>query len=106
MKKEAPTVRNAPADITSAANRYTGRNVSGYSNPRFDELLTRLQSSIDTREQTNIHVDLVREAFTDLAELPLYFQVTPLVMREGWNGSVPGGGAALYWDLNSWDKRS
>jgi peptide/nickel transport system substrate-binding protein len=94
------------ADITSQANRYTGRNVSGYSNPRFDELLNRLQSSIDQREQTQIHVDLVREAFTDLAQLPLYFQVTPLVMREGWGGSLPGGGAALYWDLNSWDKRS
>ncbi len=93
------------ADIASEANRYSGRNVAGYSNPRFDELLTRLHSSIDVQEQTNLHVDLVREAFTDLAELPLYFQATPLVIREGWNGSMPGGGAGLLWDLNSWDKR-
>jgi peptide/nickel transport system substrate-binding protein len=93
------------ADIAGEANRYTGRNVSGYSNPRFDDLLTRLQASIDAREQTAINVDLVREAFTDIAELPLYFQVTPLVIREGWTGAQPGGGAALYWDLYTWDKR-
>jgi len=93
------------ADIASEANRYTGRNVSGYSNLRFDDLLTRLQSSIDAREQTAIHVDLVREAFTDLAQLPLYFQVTPLVMREGWTGALPGGGAGMMWDFNGWDKK-
>jgi len=94
------------ADIASEANRYGGRNVAGYSNPRFDDLLSRLQVSIDPQEQTRLHVDLAREAFTDLPELPFYFQVTPLVLREGWGGSQPGGGAGLYWDMNSWDKRS
>ncbi len=93
------------ADIATEANRYSGRNVSGYSNPAFDALLDRLRVSIDSREQTQINVDLAREAFTDLAELPLYFQVTPLVVREGWSGSIPGGPAALIWDIFSWDKR-
>ncbi|HZT06094.1 MAG TPA: peptide ABC transporter substrate-binding protein [Chloroflexota bacterium] len=93
------------ADVSSEANGYRGRNVAGYSNPRFDELLDRLHATIGAQEQAEIHASLVREAFTDLAELPLYFQVTALVVREGWSGSPPGGGAGLYWDLMSWDKR-
>ena len=93
------------ADIASEANRYSGRNVSGYSNPRFDELLDRLRVSINPQEQTQIHTELVREAFTDLAELPLYFQVTPLVVTAGWSGPLPGGPAALHWDFFGWDKR-
>ena len=56
------------ADIASEANRYSGRNVAGYNNARFDELLGRLHVTIDPQEQTRINVDLVREAFTDLAD--------------------------------------
>jgi peptide/nickel transport system substrate-binding protein len=93
------------ADIATEANRYSGRNVAGYSNPRFDELLDRLRVSIDSQEQTQIQTELAREAFTDLAELPLYFELTPLVVATGWSGSVPGGPAGLYWDFFSWDRR-
>jgi peptide/nickel transport system substrate-binding protein len=94
------------ADIAAESNRYSGRNVAGYSNPRFDDLLNRLHVSIDPQEQTRINVDLAREAFTDLPELPLYFLVTPMALRQGWSGSVPGAAAGLYWDLYSWDKQN
>lgn len=93
------------ADIASEANRFSGRNVAGYSNPRFDALLDRLHVSIDTQEQTRIQVDMAREAFTELPELPLYFLITPVVQRQGWTGSLPGNGAGFYWDLFSWDRK-
>ena len=93
------------ADIATEANKYSGRNVAGYSNPRFDALLDRLHVSIDPQEQARIHIDMAREAFTDLPELPLYFQITPVVQREGWSGSLPGNGAGFFWDIFSWDKK-
>lgn len=95
--------RLATSDIATAANRYTSRNLGAYSNPRLDPLLSRLAQTIDARDAANIHRDLVVEAFTDLALLPLYFQVTPLLLKEGITGPV--GGANVVWNFHEWDKR-
>src|SRR5205814_5912031 len=78
--------RLGTADISSPANRYNGRNLAGYSNPRFDAILDTLQRTIDQTEAGKMHRELVREAFTDLAIMPFYFQMTPLLMREGITG--------------------
>jgi len=93
------------ADISTPANRYNGRNLAGYSNPRFDEILATLHATIEQGEAAKVHRELVREAFTDLAIMPFYFQVTPLLMREGVTGPV-GGGADVYWNFYQWDKKT
>jgi peptide/nickel transport system substrate-binding protein len=93
------------ADISSPANRYNGRNLAGYSNPRFDAVLATLHATIDQNEAAKVHRELVREAFTDLAIMPFYFQVTPLLMRDGITGPVAGG-AEIYWNFFEWDKKS
>ena len=93
------------SDVATPANRYNGRNLAGYSNPRFDDLLKKLSLAIDVREQSKIHADIVREAFTDLAELPFYFQVTPLLIREGFSGPQGGGAASIDWNFYTWDKK-
>jgi peptide/nickel transport system substrate-binding protein len=95
--------RVATSDIATSGNRWTGRNLGGYSNPRVDELINRLRVTIDDRETANIQRDIVREVFTDLALLPLYFQMTPLLMREGITG--PEGGTSTIWNFYQWDKR-
>lgn len=95
--------RLATSDIATAANRYTSRNLGAYSNPRLDPLITKLALTVDAREQGAIHRDLVVEAFTDLALLPLYFQVTPMLLKEGITG--PEGGANVVWNFHEWDKR-
>jgi len=94
------------SDIATSANRYNGRNLAGYSNSRFDDLLKQLALAIDVRQQERIHADIAREAFTDLAELPFYFYVTPLLIREGWSGPEGGGGASIDWNFHLWDKKS
>jgi len=93
------------ADISSPANRYNGRNLAGYSNPRFDDILATLHATIDQSEAAKVHRELVREAFTDLAIMPFYFQVTPLLMREGITGPQ-GGGVDVHWNFYQWDKKS
>jgi peptide/nickel transport system substrate-binding protein len=91
-------------DIAAPANRWNGRNLGGYSNPRLDALLAKLAITIDQRDAANVHRDLVREAFTDLALLPFYFQVTPLLTREGVTG--PEGGVNVNWNFYQWDKKA
>jgi peptide/nickel transport system substrate-binding protein len=95
--------RLATSDIATAANRYTSRNLGAYSNPRVDALVDRLARTIDAREAATIHRDIVVEAFTDLALLPLYFQVTPMLLKAGVTG--PEGGANVVWNFHEWDKR-
>jgi peptide/nickel transport system substrate-binding protein len=93
------------ADISSPANRYNGRNLAGYANPRLDAILATLHATIDQSEAAKVQRELVREAFTDLAIMPFYFQVTPLLVREGITGPQ-GGGADVYWNFYQWDKHS
>jgi peptide/nickel transport system substrate-binding protein len=93
------------ADISAPTNRYNGRNLAGYSNPRLDTVLASLHVTIDRSEAANVHRELVREAFTDLAIMPFYFLVIPLLTREGVSGPQ-GGGADVYWNFYQWDKKS
>lgn len=88
-------------NLATAANRYTGRNIGGYSNPRVDELLARLLLTIDARETANIQRDVAREAMTDVALIPIYFQSTPLLVREGVTGPESG----TFLNFHQWDKR-
>jgi peptide/nickel transport system substrate-binding protein len=98
------TARLKSAEISSPANRWNARNLGGYSNPRLDALLAKLAMTIDQREAATVHRDLVREGFTDLVLLPFYFQVTPLLVREGVTG--PEGGVNVNWNFYQWDKKA
>jgi peptide/nickel transport system substrate-binding protein len=102
--RDYEVARLRTADISGPANRYNGRNLAGYSNPRFDGILATLHVTIDQTEAGRVHRELVREAFTDLAIMPFYFQAIPLLMREGVTG--PQGGADVYWNFFEWDKKS
>ena len=68
-----------------------------------DDLLKRLALTIDERESANIHRDLVVEISTDVAFIPLYFQVTPLLVTAGVIGPV--GGTTGTWNIHEWDKK-
>lgn len=94
--------RIGTTDLATAANRYTGRNIGGYSNPRVDELLARLVVTIDARESASLHRDIVRDIFTDVALFPLYFQITPMLVREGITGPEEGTTINTW----KWDKKS
>ncbi len=69
--------------IAGPENRWTGRNQPGYGNPRFDAILDRLQTTIAPREQIELHRQLIREAMTDVAVMPLYWEVRPYFMLPG-----------------------
>jgi ABC-type transport system substrate-binding protein len=69
--------------IAGPENRWTGRNQPGYANARFDAILDRLQATIADREQMDLHRQLIQEAMTDVAVMPLYWEVRPYFMLQG-----------------------
>lgn len=88
------------ANISSAANRWTGRNRGGYANPRVDAALDKLQVTIDPRERVALHGELLREALTDVARMPLYWDVDPVLFVAG----VKGINGRRPWNMIEWDK--
>jgi peptide/nickel transport system substrate-binding protein len=72
--------------LATAANRWTGRNRGGYSNPRVDALLDRMNETIDARERITLHRQLLEEQMGDVAVYPLYWEVAPILMLQGVKG--------------------
>jgi peptide/nickel transport system substrate-binding protein len=89
-------------NISTAANRWTGRNRSGYSNQAVDSLLERLAVTIDPRESLEWHRQLLQAALSDVSFMPLYFDVNPILMQKGVKGPI--GGTSLEWNFFQWDK--
>jgi peptide/nickel transport system substrate-binding protein len=77
--------------ITKADNRWSGTNRGGYENPRVDAILDRLQATIDARERVPLHRELLQEQMTDIALMPLSWEVFPALIRSGITGVTLDG---------------
>jgi len=89
-------------NIPSAANRWSSNNYGGYSNPKADALVDRFHATLDPREQLPIQQQLVQELTGDVAWMPLYWQVSPVLLLKGVRGPDPTSAAptanAFQWD--------
>jgi peptide/nickel transport system substrate-binding protein len=89
--------------IASASNRWTGRNLSGWGNPRYDEILDRLAVTIDHGERFDLLKEQMQIVMGDIARFPLYWEPRPILALK----SVK---ADLYpynttWNVFEWDKQ-
>jgi peptide/nickel transport system substrate-binding protein len=89
-------------EISSDANRWTGRNNQGYSNPTVDALQDKLLVTLDERERVALHRQLLQEGMGDVLVLPLYWQTDPVFALRG----VQGIKGANNWNMFEWDKTS
>jgi len=86
--------------LATDANRWSGRNVQGYSSPRVDEMLDRLLVSLDERDQIALHRQLLQETTGDIALMPLYWQVDPVLVVRGVRGVTYNGTSNIF----DWNK--
>ena len=90
--------------ITRADNRWSGTNRGGYNNPRVDEILEKLQVTVDARERLPLHRELLQEQMGDIALMPLSWEVVPVLIRGGVTGvtvDANNGTEHIY----RWDRR-
>ena len=90
--------------IASASNRWTGRNLSGWGNPRYDEILDRLAVTIEPRERFALLREQMHIVMGDIARFPLYWEPRPVLALKTVK-------ADLYpynttWNVFEWDKHS
>lgn len=91
--------------IAGPANRWTGRNRLGYSNPRVDELLDRLVVTIDRPQWLALHGQLLQEQMGEVPMLPLYWEVSPVIMGNGVAGPIGGNGDVIN-NFIAWDRKA
>jgi peptide/nickel transport system substrate-binding protein len=80
--------------------RWTGPNRGGYNNPRVDAILDKLVVTIDPREQLTLHRQLLQEQMGDIAIMPLYWEVSPILMLKGISGPRMAYNATTF---NMWE---
>ncbi len=90
------------AAIRSAATRWVGENRSGYSNPEVDTLLDRAVATIDPVDRTRVLGELVQAEIGDLAIMPLYWDVEPVLQLKGVRSHVTA--YITTWNFFEFDK--
>jgi peptide/nickel transport system substrate-binding protein len=89
-------------ELATAQNNWSGRNSSGYNNPRFNELADRIQVTISPRDQIPLHRELLQVGMGEVATMPLYWGTQALLAVKGVKGPVRGLTAG--WNIYEWDR--
>ena len=75
-----PTPFYGTAGIPTEGNNFNGMNVSGFSHPRMDQLLSQAETELDPAKQKDIWREMQQIYATELPELPLYFREDPDIL--------------------------
>jgi len=89
--------------ITAASNNWIGTNRGGYSNPKVDAILDKLAVTIPRAERVALHRQLLVEQMGDVATMPLFWDLDPILMLRNVEGvSVATG--SLNLNVLQWNK--
>lgn len=98
--------RYGTAQSPTAENRYSGPQLSGYSNAEFDALRARFQATIPTRERVQVFGDIVNHMTENVITLPLFYEVsTHLVTNRASNILPNHKDSTIAWNSHLWDLR-
>jgi peptide/nickel transport system substrate-binding protein len=98
--------RTYSAQCPTEQNRWIGNNRGCYHNGANDRVIDTLRTAIDPDEQRRLYRDLIRGQTEDLPVLPLYFDVSAWLLREGIVGpNVSSERSGLLWNVETWDIR-
>jgi peptide/nickel transport system substrate-binding protein len=89
--------------IPSAANRWSGFNRGGYSNPAVDEMFERLTVTIDEGQRVAIMRQMLQDVMGNVVLMPLYWEVVPTLMVRGVSGPKHVGTDTTR-SIFQWDK--
>lgn len=92
---------NCPSEQT----RWTGLNSGCYQNPDHDRIIDSIGSTIEPNRLRDLWRDLVRHQSEQLPVLPLFFNVTVSLFREGVTGSKGDTKPRtnMTWNVYEWD---
>jgi peptide/nickel transport system substrate-binding protein len=89
-------------EIAAESNRWSGRNLTGYVNPRADEVLDLLLRTVDPVQRLPLLREQVEIYTGDLALMPLYWEVRTALALKSVKAEIRP--ALPWWNPMSWDK--
>ena len=91
-------------EVSSQANRWRGSNRAGYSNPSYDDLYSRLFTTVDSGQRTQIAADLVKLSLDQMVYLPLTYSSDMAAVRKGVSGvtGVVPDQRVTPWNAHEW----
>jgi ABC-type transport system substrate-binding protein len=92
--------------VPNASNRFRGRNTSGWCNQQAQAAIDRLQITIPENERIQAIRELVQVEMTDIAMMPLYWDLDPILALAGVRG-LPNPTAPKRvhtWNVATWDR--
>lgn len=77
--------------IPTEENNWAGQNTTGFSDPRVDDLIDRIEVELDREKREALWHELQRIYAEELPVLPLYFRANPFVVPKWLKGVEPTG---------------
>jgi peptide/nickel transport system substrate-binding protein len=74
--------------IATEANRYTGFDLTGYTDATADRLLDSYYVAIDPNAQLDIERQLLQKVMGEVVVMPIYWEVLPVLIADGVDSSL------------------
>lgn len=89
----------------SAATRWRGNNSGSYQNPLYDRLYEQYITALSVADQHGLLADINKLVAEEVALIPLYYLVLPMMARAGVRGPgmVPPAQAGNAWNIHTWE---
>ncbi len=87
----APRTTLHSNEIPTAQNNWQGSNYPGYRNQEMDELIDRIEVTLDAQERQSIWSRIQHLYATDLPVMPLYYRSSPFIFQKWLKGIQPTG---------------
>jgi peptide/nickel transport system substrate-binding protein len=93
------------AEIRGDANRWTGLNQGGYSNPAIDLQYAQYSRELDTPRRNSLFADFVKQVADEVLRLPFYYGSAALAERLGLRGpaAIIQSSQPVTWNIHEWD---
>ncbi len=93
------------ATIPTAGNRWTGRNLGGWSNAEYDRLWDAFNSTLDSAERIQRVVEMVKLASQELPAWGLYYNPSVAAHLAVLQGPNTADSGTDVWNVHEWELR-
>ncbi len=87
----------------SPENRWTGRNLGGFSHPAYDALWQAFNTTLERPERNRLQVEMARFETEQVPGMMLYFNANGIAYATGLRGPADTVAANLFWNLHEWE---
>jgi ABC-type transport system substrate-binding protein len=91
-------------EVGTAANRWSGSNRGGYSNPEYDRLFEQYSTTLDRSQRVQRIVEMTKFRSDELPAIMLFFNYSPVAHTAALRGpTTDAPNTTPYWNIQDWE---